>query len=119
MLQEKDLIFSTSVHQLDQIKDLHYNLNMAYISPIFDSISKKEHFANFECSLLGELLEKNYNIMPLVYALGGVSAKTIPIAKRLGFSGVGVLGTLWEHYRTEGFMPAVDKFNSLVKACKA
>lgn len=118
MLKEDAFVFSTSVHQIHQIQALPLNFRMAYISPIFDSISKRNHFANFDCFKLQEFLN-NHNTMPLVYALGGVSAENIPIAKRLGFNGVGVLGALWEQYRTQGFKPAVNHFSSLVQACKA
>lgn len=118
ILNEDQWLFSTSVHEIDQISTLPFNFSMAYISPIFDSISKSNHFANFECYILHEFLN-NHNTMPLVYALGGVSAENIPIAKHLGFNGVGVLGALWEQYRTQGFKPAVNHFSSLVQACKA
>ncbi|CAD7702801.1 unnamed protein product [Ostreobium quekettii] len=92
---EPPLTVSTSFHQLDQLKITDYGaLNYAFLSPIFDSISKPGLKASmFDCtSLMAALLS-----CPIpIFALGGIAPDKVPSAAALGFSGVAVLGSIWQ-----------------------
>ncbi|MDR1667922.1 MAG: thiamine phosphate synthase [Bacteroidales bacterium] len=77
-----------------------------FLSPIFDSISKKGYTATFtheELLLAGQ----NGLINRKVMALGGISEATIPRIAAYGFGGVAVLGALWNDRPSAGDSDAV------------
>ena len=83
---------SASFHTMDAIKHHGRIFDYVFLSPIFDSISKQNYRAAFELDALSEFLKKT----PVkVVALGGINAYKIPIIRKLGFSGAGVLGAVW------------------------
>ncbi|MDR0713701.1 MAG: thiamine phosphate synthase [Bacteroidales bacterium] len=65
-----------------------------FLSPVFDSISKKGYHKSFTRE---ELLSAGQNglINRNVIALGGISAETLPLVAAYGFGGAAVLGALW------------------------
>ena len=85
---------STGFHSLEELQQDWQCLDYAFLSPIFDSISKKGYLAG------GFNIEEVTSALaaaPLpVYALGGVTAERIPLLKKMGFAGVGVIGTVWD-----------------------
>lgn len=63
------LTSSTALHQLEQLKEDHGNLDYAFLSPIFDSISKAGYNAAFADH---EQLRAAVAASPVpLYALGG------------------------------------------------
>ena len=69
-------------------------LDYAFLSPIFDSISKQGYAAaGFEERRLSAALQ--HCRVPLI-ALGGMTAGRVAKAAEMGFSGVAVLGAVWQ-----------------------
>ena len=72
-----------------------------FLSPIFNSISKRGYHSKFNLQELSIFLKK-YNSslisknLGVAIALGGIDEEKIEIVRELGFSGVGVLGAIWE-----------------------
>ena len=66
-----------------------------FLSPIFNSISKKEYFSKFNDEILLNA-SLNGKINKKVIALGGINQETLPIVKKYGFWGVAVIGSVWE-----------------------
>lgn len=87
---------SKSFHSIEEIKNNKHPYNFGFLSPIFPSISKTGYQADFNENELQKLNEEN--LFPL-YALGGISHETAKKAKRLGFAGVVLFGTIWEEIR--------------------
>jgi len=84
---------STSLHKLADVLQDWQNLDYAFLSPIFDSISKEGYMAaGFDKQDVSLTLQKAQ--MP-VYALGGVSIDKIAAVRRMGFQGIGLLGAVW------------------------
>jgi thiamine-phosphate pyrophosphorylase len=82
-----------SFADLGQSKGLDY----VFLSPIFDSISKKGYTQTFTKEDL--LLAKATGLInEKVIALGGINTATIPLAALYGFGGMAVLGALWDDY---------------------
>ncbi len=80
----------------------------AFLSPIFDSISKAGHKSKFSermnrfIKMKPELMSsvRGKNIM----ALGGIDEDKIALVRKIGFSGVAVLGAIWNSkYPVEKF----------------
>lgn len=86
--------FSTSVHSiLDLNRMLGSGMTFDYLtlSPIFDSISKKDYMSKFEpSSISAEIRGKR------VVGLGGVTPERLLLLKSEGFYGGALLGYIWE-----------------------
>ncbi|MEH0156953.1 thiamine phosphate synthase [Limibacter armeniacum] len=86
------IIQSTSFHQLQQLETANPILDYAFISPVFDSISKSGYQKAFEINKLQHAINKAP--IPIV-ALGGITPGRIPELKSIGVMGVAVLGAIW------------------------
>ncbi len=87
-------VSSRSFHRLEDLKAQSEGLDYAFISPVFDSVSKQGYKAAIDHQQLQRLLPVVNTTT--VYALGGVSMDTVSEVRRLGFKGVAVLGAFWK-----------------------
>lgn len=79
---------SKSCHSVGELRNTDA-FEYVFLSPVFDSISKKGYHANFtEDTLTGSVGSK-------VIALGGVTAERLPQVKAMGFGGAAFLGYLF------------------------
>lgn len=92
---------SRSCHSLEELQRYRSEYDYMFLSPVFDSISKAGYYGNFRAESLNDAALKGI-INKKIFALGGVSEKTIPLAVEYGFGGVAVLGALWGRYSTDG-----------------
>lgn len=85
---------ATSFHSLQQLRtDWGPALSYAFLSPIFDSISKEGYkAARFDQHELRQVLTECH--FPVV-ALGGIS-DNVQEAYHMGFAGVAVIGSIWQ-----------------------
>ena len=91
--QQPGTHFSTSFHHIDDIKKQGHIFDYVFLSPVFDSISKKGYKAAFAFERLSAFLKSTQiNIM----ALGGVNEGKIKTIKQLGFYGAALLGAVWQ-----------------------
>ena len=93
--------FSSSCHTIDEVKSFKNNIQgYLFLSPIFDSISKKGYKSSFD---VGSLKQLNIDkvIDDNVVALGGINLENIQIIKELGFGGIAILGALWNDYKID------------------
>lgn len=88
-----NLKFSTSFHTLEDLLQPQSLFDYAFLSPIFNSISKPGYFAGFSEKQLKNAL---VNAPLPVIALGGITAETIKKAVGMGFAGAAVLGAVWQ-----------------------
>jgi len=86
------LTVSKSFHSISKLQNAEYGYDYVFLSPTFDSISKSNHTSQFSPRLIKRILE---DTKMTVYALGGVDASKIELAKELGFKGIGLLGSIW------------------------
>lgn len=95
--RKPDLV-TYSAHGFKEVQQLAFRTDYVFLSPIFDSISKKDYRAGFddEQILTAFLIESKERII----ALGGINKERIEICKTLGFDGYAVLGHIWEKYFT-------------------
>ncbi len=95
-MRRRNLQVSTSLHRLSNLYNPNFKNQYDYvlISPVFGSISKRGYEAGFNESQLKEALSKiEYDVV----ALGGVSIDNAEKVKKMGFKGMAVLGTIWNH----------------------
>ena len=86
------LKLSSSFHGLVDLQFAPKIYQYAFISPVFDSVSKPHHTAAFQKEDLTQMV---YSASNNVIALGGISTETIPECYNMGFYGVGLLGSIW------------------------
>ncbi|MBX2840585.1 MAG: thiamine phosphate synthase [Flammeovirgaceae bacterium] len=84
---------STSFHSLSQLKEGSDIFEYIFLSPIFNSISKKGYNAAFEIHELKKELKLSTH---QVIALGGINKDKMAQIMELGFGGVALLGGIWE-----------------------
>lgn len=84
-------VYSTSVHSLETFNELPDFFEYAFISPVFDSISKPGYKA-----VSFDLSERNANKPIKLIGLGGIHSANIHDAMDLGYDGFAVLGSIWE-----------------------
>lgn len=84
------LSISISCHSIEEIRQLPFEPAYCFLSPVFDSISKKGYLSAFP-----GLPDLSQVTVPVV-ALGGITPDKIDLCRRAGFSGVAALGYIWE-----------------------
>lgn len=91
MVDAAGLTPSTSVHSWEEFRRLPAGLTYAFISPLFDSISKPGYRAG-----TGLIKQPNGELPCVPVGLGGVSDETIGPMLECGWRGAAVLGWIWE-----------------------
>lgn len=84
---------STSVHCISEVNKLSTNIDRAFISPIYPSISKRGYIPTIDWT--EELKQRTNNRVTLV-ALGGITPFHIESIHTMGFDDYALLGTIWE-----------------------
>lgn len=81
-------VYSTSVHSVEEFNELPDHFSYAFLSPVFDSISKSDYKAvKFD-------LTKRRNRAKLI-ALGGIQSGNVDQVFQMGFDGAALLGAVW------------------------
>lgn len=81
-------------HSLKELENCTEKYDYAFLSPIFDSISKIGYKSKFD---LREIKDFFKNRKEKIIALGGIDEDKIDIIKDLGFHGIALLGAIWQN----------------------
>jgi len=111
---KKGLFFSKAIHQLAKLSQIHSEMDRLLLSPVFNSISKESHPANFALEEVQEYM-KTHTFDFEVIALGGIDANNIHLPEQIGFDGVAVLGGVWEVFKAEGELQALKVFKDMMR----
>jgi len=87
-LQQSGMILSTSVHSVEEYENLSSVFDYAFLSPVFDSISKPDYKA--------QKFEINKKSTIKLIALGGINESNCQLVYEMGFDGVALLGSIWK-----------------------
>ncbi len=90
-----DSTLSTSLHSYQELEHKAHEYDYVFCSPVFKSISKKNHLPKFEWDV-----NPFKNGKTVLYALGGIHSENIETCFIKGFDGVGILGTIWNQKTT-------------------
>ena len=91
--------FAYSAHSLDEIERLKSDYTHFFISPVFNSISKKDYLSDISLERLFDFINKHRQIK--INALGGISMDNLGKIKNLGFSQFAFLGSIWQSEQPE------------------
>jgi len=110
---------SVSTHSFHEILELQSNpLDYVFLSPIFDSISKEDYKRKFDPCEIKTFFNEKQIVTPVI-ALGGVSINNIDSIKDSGFSGIALLGELWNRYEnTRNIKEILSHFNKIKQKCQ-
>ena len=89
----KKVNISKSCHNMEELNSIN-EYDYVFLSPIFDSVSKKGYLSNFNDEALSTASSCG-KINQKVIALGGINQATLPKLKKYTFGGVAVLGSIW------------------------
>ncbi len=81
---------SCSTHQVNEFRVVDGKCNYAFISPLFNSISKEGYLGDMSLLSSGHIKRKS-----LLIALGGITQQHIPVVKQYQFDGIALLGAIW------------------------
>lgn len=95
---------STSVHSVNEFNILLSCFDYAFLSPVFDSISKDDYKA-----VCFDLTERKPSAIKLI-ALGGIKEDNCVKAFEMGFDGVALLGSIWKSENK------IERFNNIKKS---
>lgn len=82
---------STSIHSQAEFELLDRPESRLFLSPVFNSISKKGYMANPNLLAVGNVSRKGKLV-----ALGGINWQNIQKVQKYGFDGAALLGYIWE-----------------------
>jgi thiamine-phosphate pyrophosphorylase len=99
---------SASFHSTKDIEHSRRRYDYVFLSPVFDSISKKGYKRSFDEKALLHFLAKYKNII----ALGGIDPASVRKAMQMKFRGVATLGYIWE---AKDPVKAFQKLRSKIK----
>ncbi|MFV0546908.1 MAG: thiamine phosphate synthase [Bacteroides sp.] len=106
---------SCSCHTTEEVKSKKHFYDYVFLSPIYDSISKVNHYSMHTPEELRQA-QKEKIIDSKVIALGGINADNLLEIKDFGFGGAAVLGDLWgrfDPYNDNNYLAVVDHFKEL------
>ncbi len=108
-------IVSFSSHSLLEIEFLKYDLEYCFLSPIFNSISKPKYLSTFDLDVITDLIKR---FKKKIVALGGINTSNAEKCLKAGFSGVAVLGCLWNDFKSGNLDLGYKTFEELQQICK-
>jgi hydroxymethylpyrimidine kinase/phosphomethylpyrimidine kinase/thiamine-phosphate diphosphorylase len=86
--------FGYSAHSFDEIIENKHQYTHFFLSPVFNSISKKGYKSNFNLSDISGFLQENQELK--ITALGGINKNNCRQCMDIGFSGIALLGAIWQ-----------------------
>ena len=98
---------SITSHSMSELINLSTGFIYAFLSPVFESISKEGYGPAINRDVLKKYLTKPHHVP--VLALGGIDSTTVDIAKEIGFDGVVLHGHLWTQFEDDGDVDGVVK----------
>ncbi len=108
---------SISCHSFDELLKLQ-GFQYAFLSPVFDSISKENYKSRFSEEEITAFFKQNKTDAKVI-ALGGISSENIEKTLLMGFDGAAVMGTLWNNYITDkNTDKTVNYFIELNRKCR-
>jgi thiamine-phosphate pyrophosphorylase len=96
-IEKNVTLVSTSIHTIEEAKNLTLPFEYIFYSPLFESISKENYGSDTTEEELVEIISslKQLTTIPII-GLGGIHAGNIARVKECGFDGAAVLGAVWE-----------------------
>ena len=111
-LRFRNILTTRSCHKIHKLEENPNRYSYVFLSPMFESISKKSHSGLFSDRHITKALATKKHT---VYALGGVDESKFKGLNDLGFEGVALLGAIWntEQEPLNAYLSAVEAIKDL------
>lgn len=96
---------SKSFHQFEEIESNQFPYDYCFLSPVFPSISKQGYSPTYSLDQIELFLAQQSNQQ--IIALGGVNEQNCKELKKRGFSGVAIMGTIWNEKNTDSILKKI------------
>lgn len=114
----KELQRSISVHSTVELAHVGERFSYAFISPVFESITKVGYKPIINADVLQEQLKKIHDVP--VLALAGIEPKNLGKAHAMGFDGVVLHGHLWAQFeKDQNVGTLIERFEEVNSQWKA
>lgn len=107
---ERKYQLSTSTHSIQEFNALDKVWNYAFLSPLFQSISKPG-YGRFE-SVFTEIRNKENDSVALI-GLGGIDYQNLESVFKIGSDGVALLGSIWNQGNPSNYFLACKRKASI------
>ena len=109
-----NILITRSCHKIYKLQENIDRYAYVFLSPMFETISKKSHSGLFSERHVKKALASTKN---KVYALGGVDESKFKELNDLGFEGVALLGAIWNTDKDplNAYLSALESINNLDK----
>ena len=104
------LTISASYHNLEKVEKLWDIYDYIFLSPVFESISKKDKMKPLRHGRIQDALRVT---KAKVVALGGVDETKVLACRDMGFYGVALMGSIWQS------PDPVENFKEIRELCRA
>lgn len=115
---------SVSCHSFDEVLTIfHKNkkkFDYVFLSPVFDSISKKGYKSSFSEDSIRNFFKENPDFIGhKIIALGGINEYNVEKTLQIGFGGVAICGVLWENFKeTRNINKILLTFKKIKEKCQ-
>ena len=106
-LKEGNYILSTSIHTIEEYKNISPKFEYIFFGPVFNSISKQ----GYKAAVTADFVFPVEYDRPKVIALGGIENNNIQQVVKMNFKGIAVLGMIWRKPEK-----CVEQFKAMQKA---
>ncbi|MBU0763397.1 MAG: thiamine phosphate synthase [Bacteroidetes bacterium] len=107
---------SVSCHNTGELFSIDSKTEYAFLSPVFDSISKPDYKSAFDLASLKTFFNRN-RLKTKVLALGGIDNTGAVKAIHAGFDGIALLGYIWKECLRSGKAgSAVQHYSNILNA---
>ena len=113
-LRFRNILTTRSCHKIHKLEENPNRYSYVFLSPMFESISKKSHSGLFSDRHITKALATKKHT---VYALGGVDESKFKDLNDLGFEGVALLGAIWDTDQEpfNAYLSAIEAIKNLEK----
>ena len=107
-----NILITRSCHKIYKLQENINRYAYVFLSPMFETISKKAHSGLFSERHIKKALATTKN---KVYALGGIDESKFKDLNELGFEGVALLGAIWNTDKEpfNAYLSAIESINNL------
>lgn len=106
--------FSRSAHRWEDIETAEDSLTHLIISPVFESISKRNHKSHWQLDQLADFFRKRKNKRIKYVALGGITPQNYTSVIHAGFDEAAFLGSFWKKFFQSHDMTVVEEFMTAI-----
>tara|TARA_B110000285_G_scaffold107507_1_gene122189 strand:- start:206 stop:850 length:645 start_codon:yes stop_codon:yes gene_type:complete len=113
-LRFRNILTTRSCHKIHKLEENSNRYTYVFLSPMFESISKKSHSGLLSQHHIKNTLATKRHA---VYALGGVEESKFKELNDLGFEGVALLGAIWDADQEpfNAYLSAIEAIKNLEK----